>query len=224
MAAARRWLPLLVLCFAVLLLVTGVFLQSSSIRSLFSSDSILQAISQNWKNSSVARMNHMPAPMSTPLRPTLHFLPPDERKRILFVSYPGSGNTWVRHLIEIGTRVYTGSVYSDPALFKDFYAENVSDTSVIAIKDHNPCDNCLTYSKSMSDDEKKVFRSIPVCEFCDQIRFTHSEKTYNRSNPDRPGFILHLIRNPFPAIIAYYQYWFVPLSSAFLFYNGLTKI
>ena len=32
-------------------------------------------------------------------------------------SYPGSGNTWVRYLIEEFTGFYTGSIYSDNSLF-----------------------------------------------------------------------------------------------------------
>ena len=32
-------------------------------------------------------------------------------------SYPGSGNTWVRYLIEEFTGYYTGSIYSDNKLY-----------------------------------------------------------------------------------------------------------
>ena len=33
------------------------------------------------------------------------------------VSYPGSGNTWLRHLIEFSTGIFTGSVYFDEELY-----------------------------------------------------------------------------------------------------------
>ena len=33
-------------------------------------------------------------------------------------SYPGSGNTWARYLIEEYTGYYTGSVYNDIVLYK----------------------------------------------------------------------------------------------------------
>jgi len=33
------------------------------------------------------------------------------------VSYPGSGNTWLRHLIEMASGVFTGSVYFDENLY-----------------------------------------------------------------------------------------------------------
>ena len=44
----------------------------------------------------------------------LHFLPPNStiRKAVL-LSFPGSGNTWTRHLIEQASGIYTGSVYGD---------------------------------------------------------------------------------------------------------------
>lgn len=32
-------------------------------------------------------------------------------------SFPGSGNTWVRHLIESATGIYTGSLYKDSNLY-----------------------------------------------------------------------------------------------------------
>ena len=34
----------------------------------------------------------------------------------LLVSFPGSGNTWARYLIECATGIFTGSVYDDLAL------------------------------------------------------------------------------------------------------------
>ena len=35
------------------------------------------------------------------------------------VSFPGSGNTWIRYLIEGATGIFTGSFYRDVALFKN---------------------------------------------------------------------------------------------------------
>ncbi|KAH9258549.1 hypothetical protein BASA81_003051 [Batrachochytrium salamandrivorans] len=62
----------------------------------------------------------------------------------LLASYPGSGNTWTRTIVEAGTKVWTGSVYKDQSLmssgFKGEALEpfvlNVSRTS--AIKTHYP--------------------------------------------------------------------------------------
>ena len=209
-SAARRWQLLPALCIAAFLLVNaGASPKLSILKYLMFHGSNLHQAPSSWKNHS----DH-----ATPLiKPNLHFLPPDESKRILLVSYPGSGNTWLRHLIETGTRVYTGSIYKDPALFKEFRAENVADTSVIAIKDHDPCNDCAAYTESMTIGQKRQFRSVRVCEFCSAVNFRFPGKLNNVSDV-KPGFFLHLIRNPFPSIIAYYQFWFV-----FLFPSRIGK-
>jgi len=52
-------------------------------------------------------------------------------------SSPGSGNTWVRYLLQQLTGVSTGSVYKDVALLRNgFPAESVNNGSVIVIKTH----------------------------------------------------------------------------------------
>ncbi|XP_042210449.1 WSCD family member AAEL009094-like [Homarus americanus] len=53
------------------------------------------------------------------------------------VSFPGSGNTWVRYLLQQATGYYSGSVYKDYALMKNgFPAESVSNGSVVVVKTH----------------------------------------------------------------------------------------
>jgi len=55
-------------------------------------------------------------------------------------SYPGSGNTWVRYLIEEFTGFYTGSIYDDKKLFTGGFkgeTENFRDGRVVAIKAHS---------------------------------------------------------------------------------------
>lgn len=52
-------------------------------------------------------------------------------------SFPGSGNTWLRYLLQQATGVYTGSVYKDFGLLKNgFPAESVSNGSVLVVKTH----------------------------------------------------------------------------------------
>ncbi|XP_060076046.1 WSCD family member AGAP003962-like [Ylistrum balloti] len=54
------------------------------------------------------------------------------------VSFPGSGNTWLRHVIQQATGVATGSVYSDVGLKRDgFPGEGQTNASVIVIKTHS---------------------------------------------------------------------------------------
>ncbi|XP_049878969.1 WSCD family member CG9164-like isoform X2 [Pectinophora gossypiella] len=52
-------------------------------------------------------------------------------------SFPGSGNTWLRYLLQQATGILTGSVYLDPGLrMHGFPAENVTDGSVLVVKTH----------------------------------------------------------------------------------------
>lgn len=56
---------------------------------------------------------------------------------VALVSYPGSGNTWLRYLLQQVTGVVTGSIYMDYGLrVHGFPAENVTDGSVLVVKTH----------------------------------------------------------------------------------------
>ena len=57
----------------------------------------------------------------------------------VLASFPGSGNTWTRMLLEYGSGIYTGSVYDDVDLMRLMPAEGVDTGAVIAVKAHlNP--------------------------------------------------------------------------------------
>ncbi|XP_046326381.1 WSCD family member AGAP003962-like [Haliotis rufescens] len=57
--------------------------------------------------------------------------------QIALASYPGSGNTWVRHLLQQMTGIATGSVYTDEDLrLHGFPGESLSNGSVVAVKTH----------------------------------------------------------------------------------------
>ena len=52
-------------------------------------------------------------------------------------SFPGSGNTWIRYLLQQATGIATGSVYNSSQFLKScFPGEGVYNGSVIAIKTH----------------------------------------------------------------------------------------
>ncbi|PNF40015.1 WSCD family member AAEL009094 [Cryptotermes secundus] len=56
---------------------------------------------------------------------------------VALASFPGSGNTWVRYLLQQVTGIYTGSVYKDYGLLKNgFPAESVVNGSVSVVKTH----------------------------------------------------------------------------------------
>ena len=64
-----------------------------------------------------------------------HFDPPGPITGL--ISRPGSGVTWVRHLLHLATGYETGSVYQDAgALLNGWTAEGIFDGSVLAVKDH----------------------------------------------------------------------------------------
>lgn len=48
-------------------------------------------------------------------------LPPKKLKRASLASFPGSGNTWIRGLVERLTGIFTGSFYND----KDLYVKGI---------------------------------------------------------------------------------------------------
>ena len=57
--------------------------------------------------------------------------------KVALGSFPGSGNTWMRYLLQQLTGVLTGSIYTDWKLMsKDFPAGGITDGQVIAIKTH----------------------------------------------------------------------------------------
>ncbi|XP_046684262.1 WSCD family member GA21586 isoform X2 [Homalodisca vitripennis] len=68
----------------------------------------------------------------------LHFIPEAESRPVIaLASFPGSGNTWLRYLLQQATGVYTGSVYKDYGLLKNgFPAESVVNGSVSVVKTH----------------------------------------------------------------------------------------
>ncbi|KAI5726149.1 hypothetical protein M8J77_024499 [Diaphorina citri] len=68
----------------------------------------------------------------------LHYIErPEGRPIIGLVSFPGSGNTWLRYLLQQATGVYTGSVYMDYGLFKNgFPGEMITNESVSVVKTH----------------------------------------------------------------------------------------
>lgn len=52
-------------------------------------------------------------------------------------SFPGSGNTWLRYLLQQATGILTGSVYKDYGLLKSgFPAESIANSSVLLVKTH----------------------------------------------------------------------------------------
>ena len=68
-----------------------------------------------------------------------HFMNQSSRAPVALVSYPGSGNTWTRGLLQRATGICTGSVYCDSWLrAHGFPGESIRSGSVLVTKTHYP--------------------------------------------------------------------------------------
>ncbi|XP_018021355.1 WSC domain-containing protein 1, partial [Hyalella azteca] len=59
--------------------------------------------------------------------------------RVYLISFPRSGNTWTRYLVEGATGIFTGSVYVDQKLYNLGYLgeeQNITSNTTLLIKDH----------------------------------------------------------------------------------------
>ena len=83
------------------------------------------------------------------------------RNQTLLLSYPGSGNSWVRLLIESATGIYTGSIYTDETLSPLFPTEDRCGLRLSVIKGHprsfETCDNYLCIKKSPAHTNRKYY-------------------------------------------------------------------
>ena len=65
------------------------------------------------------------------------------------VSFPGSGNTWMRYLIEQATGVFTGSVYCDKGLKVVHPGEHITSANVMVVKTHQAEATLVPVSQEM---------------------------------------------------------------------------
>lgn len=83
-------------------------------------------------------------------------------KLTALVSLPGSGNTWVRGLLERATGVCTGSMWCDASLkLGGFCGDGVRNRSTLVVKIHNPAIRWVG----------EVLRVAGVVKLVDKIRF-----------------------------------------------------
>ena len=59
------------------------------------------------------------------------------RPLVALASFHGSGNTWLRYLLEQATGIFTGSIYCDELLKITFPGEFIVSGSVVAVKTHH---------------------------------------------------------------------------------------
>ena len=99
---------------------------------------------------------------------------------VALASYPGSGNSWVRQLLESSTGVYTGAVYCDKSYIEvGMIGEGITTNNVIAIKTHYP----YTKVKKQLNPDKVIYivRSPFKCILSENNR-QKAKKAYRGSN------------------------------------------
>ncbi|XP_070547644.1 sialate:O-sulfotransferase 2-like [Ptychodera flava] len=69
----------------------------------------------------------------------VHFAAPHSLPKVALLSFPGSGNTWARHLLELVSGIYTGSASHKKLLYEAGFLgqmDNGDSGRVIAVKTH----------------------------------------------------------------------------------------
>ena len=120
-----------------------------------------------------------------PFRPLLSF---GHQPTVILSSFPGSGNTWVRSLLERGSGILTGSYWGDPSLFPVFHGEIVSKgRHVLVLKTHYPCQNCFIQSSVNST--HKTFKPISESGIIESYQAN-----------------IQILRNPYDVILSYFNF------------------
>ena len=82
-----------------------------------------------------------------------NFINQTNRRPVALVSFPGSGNTWVRGLIHASTGICTGSIYCDISLrTRGFVGEYIRGGAVLVVKTHKYKPQWIQMKKLDKDD------------------------------------------------------------------------
>lgn len=79
---------------------------------------------------------------------------------VALVSFHGSGNTWLRYLLEQATGYFSGSIYCDGVLKKDFLGEAVASGNVVVIKTHHADARTLPKDVQISTGRERYHKAI----------------------------------------------------------------
>ncbi|KAI5624498.1 WSC domain-containing protein 1-like isoform X1, partial [Silurus asotus] len=138
------------------------------------------------------------------------FLPESSPSLTALSSFPGAGNTWLRHLIELATGYYTGSYYFDGSLYnKGFKGEKDYWQSGRTI--------CVKIHESGQREIKKFDSAILL------IRNPYHclVAEFNRKNAGHLGYATdtHWKSNEWPEFVETYSSWWVSHALAWLQYS-----
>jgi hypothetical protein len=107
------------------------------------------------------------------------------------VSFPGSGNSWLRYLIESATGIFTGSIFNDKSLYRSELRGEMSppnDGRTIVQKTHHDSTIGLLGGLNPKHGKRKLQAYVKVSELVFGYR----------------GILL--IRNPFDALLSYWNF------------------
>ena len=79
---------------------------------------------------------------------------------VALVSFHGSGNTWLRYMIEQATGYFSGSIYCDSVLKKVFPGEAVASGNVVVIKTHHADARTLPKDVQLSAGRERYHKAI----------------------------------------------------------------
>ncbi len=100
------------------------------------------------------------------------FLPEKSSSLVALSSFPGAGNTWVRHLMELATGYYTGSYYFDGTL----YNRGNSSTTLSVIINLTILKACLSLTDTNQATLKNIIADIGWDEFIIIAIFLHRNR------------------------------------------------
>ncbi|CAH0758810.1 unnamed protein product [Diatraea saccharalis] len=144
---------------------------------------------------------------------------------VALASFPGSGNTWLRYLLQQATGIVTGSIYMDYGLrVHGFPAENVTDGSVLVVKTHeappispNKFKSALLLIRNPKDAILADFNRVHKGHIGTAPKSAFKKKSYNREESDWSYYVasqltaweslhrLWLTRFPGPVHVVFYE-------------------
>ncbi|KAK4327314.1 hypothetical protein Pmani_002255 [Petrolisthes manimaculis] len=101
---------------------------------------------------------------------------------VRLVSFPCSGNTWFRYLVESATGIFTGSVYNDKHLYEGGYIGELEDP----------------------ENGKTLLQKTHAFTYTIEQYLSDFKKRYSNNELFHPAILL--IRNPARAIISFYKF------------------
>ena len=130
----------------------------------------------------------------------------------LLISFGGSGNTFIRVLIEYVTKIYTGSIYNHEFINQGFIGSGTEYciTKTIVVKVHG--DHIMRPRRRSIDDMYKTVNLFIAGKcLCGCMGASNNSVTIQQFENIHGKIInpsaIFIIRNPWDAFFALYQYW-----------------